>query len=49
MRCLNLVLLFALLAPALAQAQADTSIAITRVTLVDVESGRLLPDRKSVV
>ena len=49
MRSLNLALLISLLPPALAQAQADPSIAITRVTVVDVESGALLPDRTVLV
>ncbi len=49
MRCLNLAFLPLLLASVPARAQADPSIAITRVTVVDVESGRLLPDRTVVV
>jgi imidazolonepropionase-like amidohydrolase len=49
MRRLSLALLSLLPAAGSARAQADPPIAITQVTVVDVESGRLLPDRMVVV
>jgi imidazolonepropionase-like amidohydrolase len=49
MRRRYLALIPLLLAPGAARAQADPPIVITRVTVVDVESGRLLPDRTVVV